>query len=239
MIRSTSPSRSPCSAWKMALCSLSTGISRVPCAAQVRFSSSPAQTMLSLLASASTPPCSREPQPRRQPRRADDRRHRPVHRLRRPPRAAPPAPPPPRCRCPRAPARARPAGRRRPSPPPRPRAACACSASSAMLPAPVSATTSKASAPPWASISETVLLADRAGRAEDADPPPRHLKSRTCRCRGCRRWRRTRRRPSPRPAGPSPRRARGSAGSRPSPRTAASPPTRAGRRAGRRPRSRG
>ena len=60
----------------------------------------------------------------------------------------------------------------------------------------------------------TVLLPDRAGRAEDADPAPHHQLP-TRRCRGCRRSRRTRRRPSPRRAGPSPRRGRGSAGSRP------------------------
>ena len=186
MMRSTAAMSSPPSAWKMALCSLSTGISASRASAQVRFSSSPAQTRLSLLASASTPPCAASREPRRQPGRADDRRHHPVDRLasrrqqrRRPGRRLDAA-----------------AGERqlqlgqpvgvgrdgdRGLEPPRlfgqQRRRCP----------PVSATTSKASAPPWASMQRDGVLADRPGRAEDADPSPRHLSCPNGRCRGCRR----------------------------------------------------
>ena len=180
--------------WRCARCR--PGCSRVPCAAQVRRSSSPAQTRLSLLASASTPPCraSRRPgaspaaptiadiaqstgsaaaaQQRLRPRRRRDaaagERRRELgqpRRRRRSPRPAPRAAAPAR--------RAARRCRRRSAPRPRRRSAPALRRR----------------------CSDDRVAPDRAGRPEDADPPPHRSATRTCRCRGRRRSRRTRRRP--------------------------------------------
>ena len=154
------------------------------------------------------PAVPREPQPGRQARRADDRRHRPVDRLRRRRAAAPPAPPPPRCRCRRAPPRARPAGRRRRSPRPAPAAAAPARRAARCCPRRSAPRPRRPRAPPCAVEQRDRVPADRAGRAEDADPPP-HRQLRARRGRARRRSRRTRRRPSPRRAGPSPRRGPG------------------------------
>ncbi len=56
--RSTAATSSPISAWKTAECSLSTGRIVAPWARAVAIRSGPAQTRLSLLASASVVPCS-------------------------------------------------------------------------------------------------------------------------------------------------------------------------------------
>ena len=163
---------SPRSAWKMALCSLSTGISRVPCAAQVRRTQLAGADHALLVGERQHPAVPRQLEPRRQPGRADDRRHRPVDRLRRRGAAAPPAPPPPRCRCRRAPPSARPASPASAVTATRARSRRACSASSRDVAAAGQRHHLVALGPALPLDERHGVLPDRAGRAEDADPPP-------------------------------------------------------------------